>query len=165
MSTEQAAAAGAADALALVAELRELGDQMPRLTVAAELAAFGPLLNAIVGGRDGVAEFRDGVLLDEAAYIDLYRQVFRALLPDAPGRSALLRLVDLAIQQDHRENENLLAAFDLLDPDTADQPQVLAATRHAAPAAAHAVAKFALLLPPTLPAVARYLVLRARARN
>jgi hypothetical protein len=165
VSTEQAAAAGAEDALALVADLRALADQMPRLTVAAEFATLGPVLNAIVGGRNGVGEFREGVLLDEAAYIDRYREVFAALLADTPGRSALLHLVDLAIAQDHRENANLLAAFDLLDPDGADEPKVLAATRYAVPAAAHAAAKFALLLPPTVPAVARYLVMRVRANG
>lgn len=164
MSREPSTAAGT-DALELVAGLRELGRQMPRLTVAAELAAFGPLLNAIVGGREGVGDFRNGVLLDEAAYIDCYREVFAALLAGAPGRSVLLRLVELAIEQDHRENRSLLAAFDLLDPAGAAQPQVLAATRHAAPAAAHATAKFLLLVPPAVPAVARYLVLRARARG
>lgn len=164
MSTQRAAAVGT-DALALVAELNDLGAQMPRLTVAAELATLGPVLNAIVGGRDGVGEFRGGVLLDEAAYIDRYREVFEALLDDIPGRSVLLRLVDLAIEQDHRENGNLLAAFDLLDPDGSADPQVLAATRYTAPAAAHALAKFLLLVPPTVPAAARYLLLRARSRD
>jgi hypothetical protein len=49
---------------------------MPPRSIAAELATFGPLLNATVGGRDGLAEFRDGVQLDEAAFIDAYRRVF-----------------------------------------------------------------------------------------
>lgn len=152
-------------ALTLVGELRDLSRRMPPRTVAAELATFGPLLNAIVGGRGGVAAFRDGVLLDEAAFIDAYRRVYEALLADLPGRSALLRLVDLAISADHRENERLLAAFALLDPAAGQEPEVLGATRHAAPAAANAVVKFALLLAPSVPAAVRYLVLRARARS
>lgn len=163
MDEERATAGG--DVLALVGELRELSRKMPPRTVAAELATFGPLLNAIVGGRDGVAAFRDGVLLDEAAFIDAYLRVYRALLADLPGRSALLRLVDLAITEDHRENASLLAAFAMLDPAAGQEPDVLGATRHTAPAAAHAVVKFLLLLPPSVPAVAKYLVLRARARD
>ncbi len=139
---------------------------MPPGTVAAELATFGPLLNAVVGGRGGVAAFRDGVLLDEAAFIDAYRRVYEALLADLPGRSALLRLVDLAIAADHRENARLLAAFAMLDPAAAgEEPEVLGATRHAAPAAAHAGIKFLLLGAPSVPAAVTYLVLRARARS
>lgn len=153
------------DALRLVGELRDLGGRMPPGTVAAELATFGPLLNVIVGGRGGVAAFRDGVLLDEAAYIDAYRRVYEALLADLPGRLALLRLVDLAIAADHRENARLLAAFAMLDPPVGEEPEVLGATRHAAPAAAHAVVKFLLLGAPSVPAAATYLVLRARARS
>ncbi|MGB7979613.1 MAG: hypothetical protein WCF36_02345 [Candidatus Nanopelagicales bacterium] len=163
MDAERSAAGD--DVLALVRELRELSGRMPRWTVAAELATFGAVLNAVVGGRGGAASFRDGVLLDEAAYIDAYRRVYEALLADLPGRMALLRLVDLAITEDHRENASLLAAFAMLDPAAGDEPQVLGATRHAAPAAAHAVVKFMLLLAPSVPAVAKYLVLRARARS
>lgn len=164
-SVEAHASSAGDPALALVRQLRELGGRMPPRTVAAELAAFGPLLNVLVGGRGGVAAFRDGVLLDEAAYIDAYRRVFDALLADVPGRRALMSLVDLAITHDHRENARLLAACAMLDPPGAEEPKVLGATRHAAPAAAHAVAKFTLLLPPSVPAVARYLALRARARS
>jgi hypothetical protein len=119
----------------------------------------------VVGGRDGVGAFREGVLLDEAAYIDLYRRVYEALLVGTPGRSALMRLVDLAIAHDRAENDHLLSAFAMLDPQDGGQPEVLAATRHAAPAAAHAAVKFALLLPPTVPAAVRYLMLRAGARD
>ena len=152
-------------ALTLVGELRDLSGRMPPGTVAAELATFGPLLNVIVGGRSGVSAFRDGVLLDEAAFIDAYRRVYEALLADLPGRSALLRLVDVAIAADHRENARLLAAFAMLDPAAGEEPEVLGATRHAAPAAANAVVKFLLLLAPSVPAAAKYLVLRARARG
>jgi hypothetical protein len=154
-----------AEALALVGELRELSRRMPPRTVAAELATFGPLMNAIVGGRNGVPAYRDGVLLDESAFIDLYRRVYGTLLADTPGRSSLMRLVDLAIAQDHQENAGMLAAFAMLDPPAGEEPDVLGATRHAAPAAAHAAAKFLLLLAPTLPAAAKYLALRARARD
>jgi hypothetical protein len=59
----------------------------------------------------------------------------------------LMPVVNRAIEHDHRENANLLAAFDLLDPAGDSAPQVMAATRHAAPAAAHAASKFALLAP------------------
>lgn len=151
------------DPLDLVEQLLDLSRVMPAGTVAAELATFGPLLNLIVGGRDGVPAYRDGVLLDDAEFIDLYRRVFESLLAEVPGGSALQRLVALAIQQDHRENANLLAAFDLLDPEDDSAPAVLGATRFAAPAAAHATAKFLLLAVPTVPALARYTVLRARS--
>jgi hypothetical protein len=76
-----------------------------------------------------------------------------------------MRLVDLAIAQDHRENANLLAAFAMLDPAAGEEPDVLGATRHTAPAAGHAAVKFLLLLAPTVPAAGKYLVLRARARG
>lgn len=164
MSTQQPAVA-AHDALVLVERLRELSSQMPPLTVAAELACVGPLLFAVVGGRDGVREFRDGVLLDDAVFIDSYREAFEVLLAGTPGGSALLRLVDLAVVQDRRENAALLAAFDLLDPDSGAAPRLLAATRYSAPAAAHALAKFLLLAPPAVPAAVRYYVLRARVRG
>ena len=112
------------------------------------------------------ATFRDGVLLDEAAFIDLYRRVYEALLADTPGRSSLLRLVDLAIAQDHQENASLLAAFAMLDPDR------LARTRRCW--RRHVTRRRLRRMPrPSscscwrrhVPAAARYLVLRARARN
>lgn len=162
---ERPTAAEQRDPLALVDALWDLTLQMPRRTVAAELATFGPVLNAVVGGREGVGAFRDGVLLDEAAYIDLYREVYQALLADMPAGSALLGMVDLAIEQDHRENDHLLSAFAMLDPEDGGRPEALAATRHAAPAAAHAAAKFALLLVPSALAVGRYVTVRARARD
>ena len=151
------------DALDLVDQLIDLSRVMPPGTVAAELAAFGPLLNLVVGGRDGVPAYRDGVLLDEAEFIDLYRRVFESLLAAFPGGSVLQRLVELAIKQDHLENANLLAAFDLLDPEDGSDPAVLGATRFAAPAAAHAATKFLLLAVPTVPAVAKYAFLRTRS--
>ena len=143
-----------ADGLSLLAELARESRHYPKATVLAEFATFGPVLNALVGGRRGVPRYRQGVERDEERFIPLYRQTFAALLADVPAGGALMAAVDGAIEQDHRENANLLVAFDLLDPDGDRQPRVLAATRYAAPAAGHAAAKFALLSPAVVPAAA-----------
>lgn len=143
----------------LLRQVRAMAARMPRGTVAAELSTCGPLLYLVVGGRRGVARYRDGVLLDEAQFIPLYRRAYGAALAGAPGEGLLLRQVDRAMAHDRRENAHLLAAFDLLDPGGQGQrPRILVATRHTAPAAGHAVVKFALLALPTaagLAAVAR----------
>lgn len=143
-----------ADGLALLAELVREARCYPRATVLAEFATFGPVLNALVGGRRGVPRYRQGVERDEERFIPLYRQTFEALLADVPGGRALMAAVDGAIEHDHRENANLLAAFELLDPDGSREPRVLGATRYAAPAAGHAAVKFALLAPAVVPAAA-----------
>jgi hypothetical protein len=153
MDDRTRAAQGQSDGLELVAQLWREAGSFPRTTVLVELATVGPLLNLLVGGRGGVPRHREGIHRDEERFIPLYRSTLDRLLAGVRGRAALMRLVDRAIAQDHLENARLLDAFDLLDPPGAATPRVMAATRHAAPAAGHAVAKFTLLVPAVVPAV------------
>jgi hypothetical protein len=122
--------------------------------VVAELAVLGPVLNLVVGGRDGVERYRDAVRADEARFIPLYRAVLTVLLGRVPAGALLGGLVRRAVAHDHRENAHLMGAFDLLDPPDGTKPRVWGASRHTGPAAFHAGVKFALLLPVIAPAVA-----------
>ncbi len=147
MSAQDPGQPARADGLSLLVGLAREAHCYPRATVLAEFATLGPILNALVGGRRGVPRYRRGVVRDEERFIPMYRQTLDALLADIPGGSTLMLAVDRAVEHDHRENLNLIAAFDLLDPAGDDDPRVMAATRHTAPAAGHAAAKFALLTP------------------
>ncbi len=140
------------DGLSLLRDLAREATCYPKTTVLVEFATFGPVLNALVGGRRGVPRHSKGIQRDEERFIPLYRQTLEALVSDVPCGLRSMPMVDVAIEQDHRENANLLAAFALLDPPGDDDPRVWAATRYAAPAAAHAAAKFALLAPVVIPA-------------
>jgi hypothetical protein len=140
------------DGLELLAQLRREARNYPKATVLVELATLGPVLNLLVGGRTGVPRHRDSIDRDEATFIPLYRATLERLLANVAGHAGWMRLVDRAIAHDHQENTHLLKAFDLLDPPDAAAPRVMAATRHAAPAAGHAIAKFALLAPAVAPA-------------
>ncbi len=150
MSAQDPGQSARADGLSLLRGLAREAHCYPRGTVLAEFATFGPVLNALVGGRRGVPRYRRGVVRDEERFIPMYRRTLETLLDDMPGGARLMPAVDRAIEHDHRENVNLLAAFDLLDPAVDENPRVMAATRHTAPAAAHAAAKFALLTPAVL---------------
>jgi hypothetical protein len=141
------------DALALLVDLYRLGKQMPCLMVPAEFALVGPVLNLVIGGRTGAPTYRAALQLDTERYIPSYRATLATLLLGLPGERDLMDLVDRAIRQDLLENEHLLAALDNLDPPDGAAPQVHAATRHTLPAAGHAAAKFALLIPAVLPAL------------
>lgn len=141
------------DALTLLADLHRLGTQMPCLMVPAEFSLVGPVLNLMIGGRTGAPTYRAALHLDTERYIPTYRATLAALLHGLPGERHLMDLVERAIHQDLLENEHLLAALDRLDPPHGAAPRVGAATRHTLPAAGHAAAKFALLVPAVLPAV------------
>jgi hypothetical protein len=141
------------DPLAQLAALHRLGKQMPPLMVPAEFALTGPVLNLMIGGRTGAPTYRVGLRLDTERYIPTYRATLAALLHGLPGERHLMDLVDHAIHQDLLENEHLLAALDRLDPPGGAAPDFRSATRHTLPAARHAAAKFALLVPAVLPAL------------
>lgn len=152
MAGQRPADPAQADGLELLAQLRSEARNYPKATVLVELATLGPVLNLLAGGRAGVPRHRDGIDRDESTFIPLYRATLDRLLIEVPGHAGWMRLVDRAIAHDHQENADLLKAFNLLDPPDAAAPQVMAATRHAAPAAGHAAAKFAVLAPAVVPA-------------
>ena len=153
------------DGLELLRQVMREAGRVPATTVLTEFATVGPVLCALVGGRRGVPRHRAGVRRDEEVFIPLYRRTFAALLAEVPAGPHLMPLVDAAIAHDHRENAHLLAAFDLLDPPDDAPPRVAAATRHTAPAAIRAAAKFALLLPAVVPAGAGTARICARLRR
>lgn len=104
---------------ALLEELVRESRHYSGTTILVELATLGPVTYALVGGRRGVARHRACVERDEQRFIPLYRrtlQTLQTLLAPTPAGPRPMRLVDRAIEHDHRENANLLAAFDLLDP-------------------------------------------------
>ena len=143
-----------ADGLAMLGELYRLGKQMPPLTVPAEFALLGPVLNLMIGGRSGAPTYRTALHLDNDRYIPAYRATLSTLLRGLPAEHHFCTLIDRAITHDQFENTHLLAALDELDPPDGAPPRMRAATRYTLPAARHAAAKFALLAPVLPPAVA-----------